>query len=65
MRSVAEYAASACTTWISTANLALLERTQLNTARKIMGQVSTTPTGAVIHEAHLPPLSSQYLTKKS
>ena len=51
--SVAEYAAAAWTTWLSSSTIEKLERTQLQAARAITHIVRSTPTEAVLHEADL------------
>ena len=55
-RSVAEYAAAAWTPWLSSSNIEMLERTQLQAAREITNLVRSTPTEAVLYEADLPRL---------
>ena len=61
-RSVAEYAAAAWTTWLSSFNIEKLERTQIQAARAITHHVRTTPTEALLHEADLPRLEHRFKT---
>ena len=57
--SVAEYAAVAWTLWLSSSNIEMLERTQLQAARAITHNVRSTPTEAVLYEADLPRLEQR------
>ena len=61
-RSVAEYAAAAWATWLTSSNIEKLERTQLQAARAITHHVRSTPTEAVLHEADLPRLEHRFKT---
>ncbi|XP_077476349.1 uncharacterized protein LOC144089409 [Stigmatopora argus] len=58
-RSLAEYAAPAWAPWLAQTHLKSLETTQLEAARAITHHLRSTPTEAVLHEAHLTPLSSR------
>ena len=60
MKSVAKYAAPVWTTWITAINIAFQERAKLNAAGTVTGQIHTTPTDAVICEAHPSPSSDRY-----
>ena len=61
-RSVAEYAAAACTPWLSSSNIEKLEITQHQAARAITHHVRSTPTESVLHEADLPRLEHRFKT---
>ena len=52
-RSLAEYAAPAWAPWISKTNQMKIERAQLRSARRITGNLRTTPGGVVLQEAGL------------